>query len=231
MGWSVDAAVGRARKRARAHYFEDGTVDFGAAVVCAALSALFAIEAAALPGSALDGWSAVALPFVVIGGVGAAKRLIGYLKERISYPRTGFVKAAEPSSRQRAVTSAVSAAAGFAIAAVIVRTDAVSLVPVLHGLVGGAFLAFLAVRPGVRRYAVLSACSVTIGAVAGLAAVGPEVAVAGFYGGMAACLIVSGSIALRTYLRAAPDPMHDGDVDAELRGGPEGGGPARVPGE
>lgn len=203
---SVDETIDRAQLRAKAYWYEDGAVDIGVAAVFLLLGALFMAESLMPEGSAWQGLSAIGLPVVTIGGYFIARWVVGSLKARFTYPRTGMLDYAPLARDQRRASILVAALTGFVVALLVSRADIDSWLPTLQGIAIGAFLLRMAQLVRVGRYTALAACSVALGVLASAAGFDAILGIGIYFGGLGICLLVSGLLALRGYLRAAPSP-------------------------
>ncbi|MCB0216590.1 MAG: hypothetical protein KDH92_08155 [Chloroflexi bacterium] len=203
---SVDTTIDRAQLRAKTYWYEDGIVDIGVAAVFLMLGALFLVESLTPLGSAWRGLSAFGLPVVTIGGFFVARWLVGRLKARFTYPRTGLVDYEPVSRGQRRASSLVAALTAFVIALLVARADVDSWLPALQGIAIGAFLLRMAQMARVGRYTAMAACSVALGVLASAAGFDASLGSGIYFGGLGICLLVSGLLALRGYLHAAPSP-------------------------
>jgi hypothetical protein len=76
--------------------------------------------------------------------------------------------------------------------------------PYGNGLVVGAFLLYLGVRLGLRRFQVLAGFSALAGLAAFLGGMGAVLGTGAYFAAMGAALSVCGALALRAYLRGTP---------------------------
>jgi len=195
--------LANAERRAYHHFYEDGLAEIVAGIIFALLGLLFVLEASAPPGSALAGISALGLPLIVIGGIYFGRYLVRRLKERITYPRTGYATFRRASKGRRPwVAGVVAAGMGALIAMLFARAPAsLAWIPALDGIIIGAFLAFTAWRIDVPRFYGLAAFSALLGATITLRGVDETLGSALYFGGMGTALILVGGWVLAAYLR------------------------------
>lgn len=193
-----------AQRRAQGYWFVDGLAEIAGGTAMALTGAL--LYAAVRTGAEWLGTVALA---VLIVGFPVTAWVVRVLKERITYPRTGFV-AYPPPSRARMF---VAAAVGFVVAGLLVpiRTVAgggqVSVVVLSFGLLVGAVLAVRAWRTGVPRFYVMAAAMVAFAAVMSTSdTVGVQDAIGiliAFEGGV---FVANGVWTLLNYLKANRAP-------------------------
>ena len=82
-----------------------------------------------------------------------------------------------------------------------------------EGLIAGVVFAYMGYRVGLRRFYVLAGLSALLGVGASLAGLGDVLGTAVLFTGLGLALVVSGLVALATYLRQSRMPLgnsHDG---------------------
>jgi hypothetical protein len=143
-----------------------------------------------------------ALLLVVVGGGLLGRRLIGKLKERLTYPRTGYVAYKRPSPNRRRVTALVAVGMGILVSALIASSPASQRwIPAISGLLIGVFWLFYAHRLGVARLYVLAPISAVCGVAITLAGFTEQTGLPLYYLSMGLILLVSGGWTLWSYLR------------------------------
>ncbi len=194
-------------RRPRQYWFDDGLTEIIAGVILAAVGLFFAIEAGAGPSSPLARLSAPGLPILVLLAYFAGGRALRWLKERVTYPRSGFV-AYRRQPRHRPWLAAV---AGAAIAAAIVMAfrgapSSLRWIPFMDGLAVAVFLAFMAYQATVRRFYGLALVSVGLGLLASGLFADETAGTAVYFGMMGLALGISGALGLRRYLAVTSLP-------------------------
>jgi len=153
--------ISAAQRRARGYWFVDGVAEIAGGtslLLCGAL-----LYAAVATGAE---WVGTAALVVLIAGFPASAWVVRAVKERITYPRTGFV-AYQPPSRVRMFAAA---AIGFVVASLMVPVSAVargghvSVVVLAFGVLVGVVLAVRAWRTGVPRFYLMGASTVVFSA-------------------------------------------------------------------
>lgn len=195
-----DLDLDRVARRTYRYWYEDGIAE-------AAVGSYFALIASLmwastrLAGPWILVW-ALGLPLLLIGGALGMRRTIGALKERLTYPRTGYVAYRRRGKGLRwaigAGTAAVMAVLGILTRDVEIRLNLAILVPAL--LIAAAFLN-QAWRYGVLRLALLAAASAGIGLSAAWMEAANDIAMALYFGAMGGCLLLSGLVTLVLYRR------------------------------
>ena len=193
--------------RAIQYFYADGSFEFGFGLLCLLLGVYFFVE------THVQGWLLAvvdgSLVLVMIGGAWLINRLIKRLKERLTWPRTGYIKYRReegPRRGWRVATGLVVGGLVGAIGAVLVTSLNIRLatMPVLTGFILGIVLGFLGWRARLPRFYLLAGLS----AATGLAVSGMEnaIALAACYLAIGLLLFVSGGVTLWVYLRSTRPP-------------------------
>lgn len=199
-----EGAIGR---RTRRYWVEDGLVELGASVLFAGVGLIFAVaggRSEAGPAASVDN----ALPTLLVLGIVVAaplamRALIGATKERLTYPRTGYVAYRRTSTRN-ALLAALLALVIVAGAAAAGASGSANVVLAWQSLTLAAVLLVPGVRLRLRRFYVLAGVAMILGGAAAFLAVGALDRAAILYGGIGIALLVSGAWTLRTYLGQPP---------------------------
>lgn len=200
--------VDRARRRSRRYWYEDGLAEIAFGAVFLSIGALFLAEALLPAETVPPNFSPLGLVVVVVGGGLIARWLVTLAKERLTYPRTGYV--AYPrggGTRRRAATVAVGAAVAVAVGSLLaLAPESVEWIPLIQGgLIGGALL-FWGHWLGLGRFYILAVCSLALGIAASLFGLGEVLGSAAYFAGLGGGLVLSGALTLRDYLRRTRPP-------------------------
>jgi hypothetical protein len=195
------------QRRIRRYWFEDGLAELGIGGLFLVVGLAFVIGALATNSAARAAAVVALLAVVGIGTVGS-RFLIRAVKERVTYPRTGYVTYRRSGSRVRYV-AAVGIIALIAASAVAAQAGAVDRTLALQALTLAAVLGGPAYRFGLARFYVLAGVAVAAGAIAWIAALDEEAGSALIYGGVGLALVASGGWTLQSYLRRTGDSGAD----------------------
>jgi hypothetical protein len=189
------------------YFYVDGSFEFGFGLLCLILAAFFFAE------RHVQGWlSAVvdsSLVLVLIGGAWLINRLIKLLKERITWPRTGYVtyNRREGSNRGRRLVSGLVIGGLVAALASILATSPnirISMLPLLSGLLLGLVLMGFAWRTSIPRFYLLAFLSAVLGVILAYGRLEAIVALAYYYLVFGMVLFATGACVLRAYLHQNP---------------------------
>ncbi len=196
--------------RAVRYWYVDGTFELAFGGLCLLLAVYFCAQAIVR-----DSWIAALLSVifvvVIVGGGRLFARLLRVLKERLTYPRTGYVAYRRMRGTQRGVRIAVVAAVAAMLAdlltvLVIRRPEGLKLVAGATGLIFGGALAWTGYRAGLPRFYVLAVLSLLIGAAISVSRLDQDLGLSIFYGALSVALLTSGGVTLGRYLRHNPPP-------------------------
>ena len=196
--------------RAYAHWLKDGIFEIGFGILLAGVGTLRAIIHFAGQKTPAYYWLSAGLfvfMFVVAWG---GKRFGETLKERITYPRTGFM-AFKP--RTYNFKSILGFLALFILAGVLGgvvgmlatqpnQQEIGGIVPITQGIVGAMIFAYAAIRVELKRLYYPAVFSLGIGLVIGTLGVGVVLGLSFFYLSIGLIMIVTGGVALVQFLRS-----------------------------
>jgi len=195
-------------RRTRQYWYADGIPEIAVGCLLLAVGLLFAIEAAAPPGSGLSRVTAYGLPVLILAGVFAAGRFVKTVKARMTYPRTGYVAYTRPAGARRILRILIAALAGALLgdAAMRLRLDS-SQTLLLQALC--ASILIMVAGLGLIRFYALAAFTMGLGILLSRFPTGPAQGNALLYGAAGAAFILSGAITLLTYLRRSTPPPEE----------------------
>lgn len=199
-------------QRVKSYWFADGLAEISGGAAFLIIGFYFAFTELSL-----DAWWGgilqAAFVLVLLGTLFAGRVLIGSLKQRYVYPRTGFVeyKVDPKTLNARRLVAGVTAAAVAAILITFAPLEGgIDWVVALTGAVVGAVLFFgQARRAGLEHFAILGFVSVLMGFLLSISAWPDGYAIGSYYGGMGICFIISGTLAFRRFLRENPAPVEE----------------------
>jgi hypothetical protein len=193
--------------RAIQYFYVDGSFEFGFGLLCLILGVFFYVE------TNVQGWlSAVvdsSLVLVMIGGGWLINRLIKQLKERLTWPRTGYLTYNRQSGSKRGWRLALGMVSGGLIAAIAtvlitVPNAHVATMPVLSGFLLGIVMVVIGWRTRLMRFHLLAGLSTAAGIALGFSRMENSAALAAYYLVFGLMLFASGAWVLRSYLRQNP---------------------------
>jgi hypothetical protein len=142
------------------------------------------------------------LGMIVIGGAPFIGRyLIRRLKERMIYPRTGYVKYSTATSSRRVFSMVIAAlATGGLVLLVSVYSEILHWLPLIEGVAVGGLLLYQATQIGLPRLYIEVVASLLLGAGLSVAGIGNTIGSGAYFLGFGLVLAFLGGIALTRYL-------------------------------
>lgn len=201
----------RSQLRAIQYYYVDGTFEFGMGGLCLLLAAYFYFQDV-LRGTLAGDMLMPLFILAVIGGGWLIKRLVLRLKERITFPRTGYVSYRRENEMKRGIRIAIGGGVGMLISALVGWTvvhgpAALDWMPLLTGVLFGLAIGLFAFRTRLLRFIVLALISMALGVLLSTLMLAEWTGVTVYYAVMGLVFLFAGACVLRTYLRQNPAPQ------------------------
>jgi MFS family permease len=196
--------------RAYAHWLKDGFYEIGVGILLAGVGTLRAIIHFVDAGSIAYYWLSAGLLVFMIGVAWGGKRIDKALKERITYPRTGFITFKPRNHNYKSILAILflfifAGVLGGVVGVLAIQPNQQEIggiVPITQGIVGALAFTFAAQRTEVKRFYYLAVFSLGIGLVIGSLGVGVVLGLSLFYLSIGLALIVTGCLALAHFLRS-----------------------------
>lgn len=195
-------------RRTFRYFYDDGLVEMGVGLLFTVTGLLLlawkGIESGSLPGAAL----AVGMVVLVTGGTFLVKKGVQELKERITYPRTGYVtyRQGEPSAGRLPVILAalLLAVLGFTF------PELLASMAIAEGGLLLIILFYLGYRSNVWRFYLAGVDALILGIAALALNLGDILGSSLVFGGVGLQLLVSGAITFARYLQQHPSHNQEG---------------------
>jgi hypothetical protein len=204
--------IDQTMKQTQRYWYEDGFQDmaFGGFILLIAL--LFIAQAVTPAGSPLWLLWGIGGPVLLIGGGIVVGKVVKRLKERVTYPRTGYVAYAKPRGKSRwlRIALVLIISAGVSAAIIIVEKNWLSITVIL-GFVYMATFSFLAYHLGLGRYVLLAVWCLALGLALAPMALSLQLSGAIYHVGAGAAMVLAGWLTWRQYDQNAPKPQEAGD--------------------
>jgi len=191
-------------KRTQRYWFDDGLWDLGFGIVCLLIGIVsFILFFTQLEG-VLGMVFVLAQTLIIIGSFSAIGKVISYFKERITYPRAGYVVYRKPAARDKVKRILRSFFIAAFIGGLVSMLASLSvtrnyLAVITAGLMG--MMAFyLGIRFGVLRYILISVITVALGFFISVFHLENDASIAGIFCGMGILWLLSGGITLWHFL-------------------------------
>jgi hypothetical protein len=201
--------LSEARVRAQRYWYRDGLAEIPLGIVQLLMSGSNLIAAL---GDRTSSWfEAVTLIYLVLFAVLAvfASRIMAAVRERITYPRSGYVDYGESVRKRRfwvlAVLAAVISVLALRYAGRAGWDPArwLQWTPAVGGLTTGAVGVYVTVRYGLPRFLVVGAFAIILGVMVSIE-YPPRLAMGIWLAGVGCAWLCSGGLTLWNYLRSTP---------------------------
>jgi MFS family permease len=196
--------------RAYAHWLKDGLFEIGFGILLAGVGTLRAILHFVDAESVAYYWLSAGLLVFMIGVAWGGKRIDKALKERITYPRTGFITFKPRNYNYKSILAILflfifAGVLGGVLGVLATQPNQQEIggiVPITQGIVAALAFTYTAQRIEVKRFYYLAVFSLGIGLVIGSLGVGVVLGLSLFYLSVGLALVVTGCLALLQFLRS-----------------------------
>lgn len=192
-------------QRTQRYWYADGLNEIATGLVILLLAFSYWLLQRVDTGSGNGLIVGIVQPIVILGGFLLSNRLVRVFKERITYPRTGYVTYPRPKGKRRWKVALITGATAGILAAIISLTAnrlGDEILPVITGAVIAVAIVYFAARIHLIRLYVLAGFTFIAGIGTALSGVQGLNSSAMFFGLMGASWVVSGLWALWNYLRS-----------------------------
>lgn len=206
----MNAVIDEAPRRAIRYWYNDGLAEIGVGLLFLLVAAWFAVEGLAPAGSLPPSFSALGLPVIVVGGMIAFGLLVRVIKQRLTYPRTGYVAYPRTPPLRRWLAGVIGGAISFLLVLFLAaRPDWMTALPALQGTAIAAILLLLSLRSGVLRLAVEGLLALGAGLIVSVVGTGTSIGAALVFGTTGVASLISGVFVLAHYLRTTTRPAEE----------------------
>ena len=203
--------IEKIEKRPIQYWYEDGLNEIAFGIIALSLGVYFWIRTRIPQGSAWHvPWALAMIPLLLIG-IPLLNRVTKALKQKLTYPRTGFVSYRRPEGKKKrfsilggVVGSTTAIAYGLLRSDVFPAGTAVVVLPLATGLILAAAYVWIGMKTGVFRFFVTAMLSALAGIAVALTGLTETAALGAYWGILGASHCVSGTFVLLRYLRRHP---------------------------
>lgn len=200
--------LSEARRRTQRYWFRDGLEEITLGIIC------FLVGGQSLAASKASWFWPSTLIYIllVVAFIIFVPRIKAAVRERVTYPRSGYADRGESWRKRRAVLFAALGSVVFGVCFLTVRYgDRVGLnpdrlaqwMPAVGGIGIAAVSLYVYLRHGLRRYLVVGVFAIILGVAASIE--WPwRLATGLFVCGVGVAWLCSGSVTLWSYFRSAP---------------------------
>ena len=196
------------KRRAAQYFFIDGSFELTFGALCLLLAGYFYIQVV-LPSSLFSFFLTILFVMLIFGGTIVTNRFVRRFKERITYPRTGYIVYHSPRKRNRGlrvilVLGLMAVMIDLLVDILTNREKSMLWIPTLTALFLGFLLAFIGYRSRLPRFYGIAFLVILIGASLSWFGYGDISGLMYFFGMISLILFLSGGLTLWSYLRRNP---------------------------
>jgi hypothetical protein len=201
-----------AKARVQRYWNVDGLHEIAIAILFLLTAVIvWAGDSASLP-KFWRGAAGVAFPIVLMGGIFLEPSVVRAIRNRLTFPRTGYVAFGKAPVRQQGIAGVLAFCVAVAVAVLLARSSVEDLqgwlAPALSVLLGG-FTVWMGRRYGLPRFLAVAVFSVAAGFAIGAAGLPLSESMAAYWLAMGVAMLTSGTLALLHFLHAAPAASGD----------------------
>jgi hypothetical protein len=193
-------------KRSQQYWYSDGFAEIVVGGLFVLLGAYFWLQYILEASSSLAGMLTTMFVILIVGSGFLGRWLIRTLKERITYPRTGYVAFRRPErSRLRSILIiALTISVAIAISALFAGEASLQRwIPGVSGLVIGLLWTYFGLKSELIRFYLVGIFSVLTGAATSWWGSDTGLGLTIIYGLVGLAMVISGTITLLRYLNAS----------------------------
>ena len=200
-------------QRTHRYWYEDGLAEIATGCMFVLCGLFLFMMYSVPPGSLLAPILAIGFVILVAFGGLLISRAVKAVKNRVTYPRTGYVSYRRPESNRR--RRIIVGGLGIALSMLCIALSKVHALawlvsmPMVEGLIVGGILLYLGYRLGLTRFYVLAFLSALIGVVVSLNGFDDALGSAAYFGEMGLVQTASGLFTLRAYLSQSQPPVEE----------------------
>jgi hypothetical protein len=201
--------------RAIQYWFEDGIVEIAVGALFLLLAGYFYVDTTQ-PDSLFANLLGGLFVLLLVSGWYLVGWIIKLLKERLIYPRTGYVAFRRDKNSSKPLRLALALIVGALMGAMFATLAlnpplGLNFMPLGSGLVMALVFGLIGYRTALPRFYGLAAFGLVLGAGMGLSQIGNGLGMTAIYALMALALISTGLVILSRYLRQNPAPAEASD--------------------
>ncbi len=198
-------------RKTLSYWYVDGLTELATGLLLSLAGVFYAALATFLSGAAARQISTIGLPILILLGGLASRRAVSSLKERLTYPRTGYVACIKTRAALKLGTAAIGVAGSLVFVFAAIQFNLDWLKYLAPGLMAAVMLAFIGFSYGLHRFYGLAVYALLLGGLMVLLHLEDHANTALLLLGCGAGFFVSGALTLKGYLQGTRPPL--GEVE------------------
>ena len=191
-------------KRPIQYWFEDGIGELITGALFTLIGVYFLIQEM-IASSIMKGMLGIVSVFIIGGGTILGRILIAKLKERLVYPRTGYVSYPKrPGKGKLAVTLGMVIAIAIMVIMLGSASSTINWIPIVIGAICAALMLYQAIQTGIFRLFIEAALAILIGTLIAILGNSEPTGSGLFFIIYGPVMIFAGGCALWNYFKTTP---------------------------
>jgi hypothetical protein len=191
------------------YWFEDGIYEMAIGAAWTCIGFYFYVYAWIPRRSVLHAFWGIGGFLLIFFGFRLVNKALRALKQKWTYPRTGYVSYRRPKKKRFSLVGALAGGAtplivGLFKSVLFPRLESISWYALIGGFLFAAIYIWAGLKTDIPRFFVLALISGVAGVVLSVSGLGEMPALGGLMGILGASQIISGAIAFRRHLRRHP---------------------------
>jgi hypothetical protein len=202
------------QKRLNRYWYVDGISEIGFGLLCLILGLYFYVLRNLDESSLAFQLLSVGFVLIVLASAFGINRFVSYLKNRITYPRTGFVAYRRVRSHWRLLIGALVGLMSAAMMILITRIPAnLDWKPFITGIMFTLVALYFAFRIGLLRYVIIAIAAFLLAVYLAIKSPGDYSGLAAFYFFLGSLICATGVIILWRYVITNQTPTEDQEYE------------------
>ena len=196
--------ISNIQKQTFRYYYEDGLVEMAVGILFAVIGLNTWLISSAPRGTSLATTAWILLPLLTLGGIIGVQRFVKNLKERLVFPRTGYIVYEAKPNRYRWLVIGFSLA--LAVSILVLPYEWLTKGSVTGGALLCVILASIGAQVDLKRLIAIGALGLVLGVIFAFLPFSDNASLAATIAATGLILILVGGLALRAYLAKNPLP-------------------------
>ncbi len=201
--------IAEVQKQTFRYYYEDGVVEMAVGILFAVIGLNIWLISSAPRGTTLATAAWILLPLLTFGGIFGVQRFVKNLKERLVYPRTGYIVYEAKPNRFRWLV--IGFALALAVSILVLPYEWLTKGSVTGGALLCVILASIGAQVDLKRLIAIGGLGLVLGVFFAFLPFSDNAGLAATISVTGLILTLVGGLALRSYLSV--NPLPDGNAE------------------
>ncbi len=188
-------------RKTLSYWYVDGLIELATGIMLSAVGLFYVTLVMLIPDAIAGQLSAIGLPILILVGGLASRIVVSSLKERLTYPRTGYLACIKPKTEQKVMAFVLAVAGSLIFVFISIQLKLDWLKYATPAFMAAIMVAFVGFTYGLRRFYGLAVYILLLGIPMVMLRQNDQANLAVFLVGCGSGFIVSGALTLRGYLQ------------------------------